>query len=126
MKNTGTLPVYLRIKIEKSINKPDDQLPDNWRDLISCNFNLDDPTTVEIEGAWIYLDGYYYYNITLDPDSATVPLFDTVSFSADIGNAFTNSEFNLTVHCQATQSNGNSDSVLTAWGWPAEQNTINN
>ena len=48
VKNTGTLPVYLRIKIEKSINKPDDQLPDNWRDLISCNFNLDDPTTEEI------------------------------------------------------------------------------
>jgi hypothetical protein len=43
-----------------------------------------------------------------------------------MGNEFTNSEIRFTVICQATQANGNSDSPLTAWGWPSEGNAPDN
>ena len=113
VKNTGSLPVYVRIKIEKSINKPENEMPVGWAELISCNFDLDG-------NLWTYHDGYYYYNIPLDSGSATTPLFDTVSFSKDMGNEFTNSEIKLSVVCQSTQANGNTNSPITAVGWPPE------
>ena len=37
-----------------------------------------------------------------------------------MGNEFTNSEIRFTVICQATQVTGNSDSPITAVGWPPE------
>ena len=127
VQNSGSLPVYIRIKIEKSINKPANEIPVDWEDLISCNFKLDNvDTTDKIEGLWTYHDGYYYYNNTLAAGSTTSPLFDTVSFSPAMGNEFTNSEIRFTVICQATQANGNSDSPLTAWGWPPEDNAPDN
>ena len=122
VQNTGSLPMYVRIKIEKSINKPENELPDGWRDLIECNFNLDDESTVGVkEGLWTYRDGYYYYNEPLKPGKTTVPLFDAVSFSADMGNEFTNSTILFTVSCQATQANGNADTAMDAIGWPPEE-----
>ncbi|MBE6690075.1 MAG: hypothetical protein E7590_02170 [Ruminococcaceae bacterium] len=120
IKNAGNLPVYVRIKIEKTINKPADSLPTRWEDLISCDFDLDDVTTPEVEGLWIYQDGYYYYNMPLEPGSATVPLFENVYFSADMGNAFMDSEIYFTVRCEATQSNGNANTAMEAIGWPPE------
>ena len=127
VQNSGSLPVYIRIKIEKSINKPANEIPADWEDLISCNFKLDNVDTPDkIEGLWTYHDGYYYYNNTLAAGSTTSPLFDTVSFSPAMGNEFTNSEIRFTVICQATQANGNSDSPLTAWGWPSEDNAPDN
>ena len=121
VQNSGSLPVYIRIKIEKSINKSADEIPVDWENLISCNFKLDNVDTPDaIEGLWTYHDGYYYYNNTLAPDSTTAPLFDTVAFSPAMGNEFTNSEIRFTVICQATQADGNSNSSLTAWGWPVD------
>lgn len=122
VENAGDLPVYVRIKIEKSINKPENSLPDDWEDLISCDFDLDDANTVEMEGLWSYQDGYYYYNLPLEAGSATVPLFETVAFSADMGNEFANSTISFTVKCEATQANGNGSSPIEAVGWPVENN----
>ena len=113
VKNTGSLPIYIRIKIEKTINKPENEMPDGWEELIICNFNV-------AEGPWIYHEGYYYYKVSLDAGSTTAQLFDTISFSKDMGNQFEDSEIAFTVICQATQANGNSDSPMTAWGWPSE------
>ena len=113
VKNTGTLPIYVRIKIEKTINKPENEIPDGWEELILCNFNT-------AEGPWVYQDGYYYYKVSLDAGSTTAQLFDTISFSKDMGNQFENSEIGFKVICQATQAGGNSDSALTAIGWPPE------
>lgn len=121
IKNTGSLPVYIRIKIEKSIDKPENEMPDAWEELITCNFKLDDESTPDvIEGLWIYRDGYYYYNGRVEAGSTTSALFDTVFFSADMDNSFANSKISFTVICQSTQANGNSDSPLTAIGWPPE------
>ena len=110
VKNTGELPVYIRIKIEKNINKPEDSLPANWQDMISCDFNLE---------AWTYhTDGYYYYKLPLEAGMVTVPLFETVSFSSEMGNQFTNSQILFTVICEATQANGTGSSPTEAVGWP--------
>lgn len=123
VKNTGTLPVYIRIRIEKDINKQESELPENWESLITCDFNLDNIATDAKEGLWTYLDGYYYYNEALEAGKTTVPLFEHVFFSADMGNEFTNSEIFFTVRCEAAQVNGNADSPMEATGWPVEQNT---
>ena len=123
VQNTGTLPVYIRIKIEKDINKQDKDLPPDWESLITCDFNLDDTATANVkEGLWTYQGGYYYYNEPLEAGKTSVPLFEHVFFSADMGNEFTNSEIFFTVRCEAAQVNGNADSAMEATGWPAEQN----
>lgn len=121
VKNTGTLPMYVRIKIEKSINKPENEMPSGWKELIDCNFKVDDIATPDVtEGLWVYHDGYYYYSTSLDAGITTSPLFDTVYFSADMGNQFENSEVSFKIVCQSTQTNGNSDDPITAGGWPPE------
>ena len=121
VKNTGTLPFYVRIKVEKTILQSENTIPDGWENLISCNFKVDDESTPEIrEGLWVYRDGYYYYIVAVDPNSATTPLFDEVMIYADMDNAFTNSEIQVKVICQSVQSRQNSDNQLTAFGWPDE------
>ena len=123
VKNTGTLPIYVRIKIEKSINKPENEMPSGWKELIECNYKIDDTATPDVtEGLWVYHDGYYYYSTSLDAGITASPLFDTVYFSKDMGNQFENSEVSFKIVCQATQTSGNSDSPLTAVGWPPESN----
>ena len=121
VKNTGDLPVYIRVKIEKSINKDVNAIPVDWENLITCDFALDDPDTAEMEALWTYHDGYYYYNMPLDAGSATVPLFEHVYFSAAMGNEFANSKIGFTVKCEATQANGNGTTAWEAVGWPVNQ-----
>lgn len=116
VKNAGSLPVYIRIKIEKTINKSEDEIPSDWEELITCKLG----EKLIPAGLWVYHDGYYYYNIDLAPSSTTAPLFDTVAFSKSMGNEFANSKIAFKVISQATQVNGNSDSPLTAWGWPPD------
>lgn len=121
IKNTGDLPVYVRIKIEKTINNSESNMPVGWEDLISCGFKLYDESAPNSEnGDWIYRDGYYYYKSLLASESTTGALFDTISFSGDMGNEFTNSEIHVKVICHAVQTNGNTDDPLTAWGWPSD------
>lgn len=121
VKNTGSLSVYIRIKLEKTINKSENEMPERWRDLITCNIMLDDEGTADaVEGPWVYRDGYYYYTSAVAAGAATEPLFDIVSFSPNMGNEFASSEIRLSLVCQATQANTNASSALTATGWPPE------
>lgn len=120
VQNAGNLPVYVRIKIEKTILQSENEMPVGWESLILCNFDLDDESTPDIsEGSWRYLDGYYYYIVDIAPGSTTAPLFDTIIFSPKMGNEFKNSKIQFKVVCQSVQSTNNSDSPMTAWGWPA-------
>ena len=124
IKNTGSLPVYVRVRIEKAVTNQGGEMPDGWEELIACNFNVDDPSTPGIrEKLWLYHDGYYYYCTIIDPESITASLFDEVHFSEEMGNEFANADIELKVICQAVQANGNSDDPITAWGWPTESNT---
>ena len=119
--NTGNLPIYVRVKIEKNITNLENNLPDGWEELISCNFNVDDESTPDVtEKLWIYRDGYYYYYSKIDPNTTTPALFDEITFSTEMGNEFSNRQLEFKVICQAVQVNGNSSSPLTAYGWPAE------
>ena len=102
IKNTGTLPMYVRVKIDIAIDKDESTLPENWRSLILCNFNLDNEETGSAS-AWELRDGYYYYILPLEADKVTTPLFDTITFSPEMGNEFTNSKIEVTVICEAIQ-----------------------
>ncbi len=120
VQNTGDLPVFLRIKIEKTTNKAENEIPAGWEDFITCNFDLDDEATAEVaEGPWIYRNGYYYYNAPLAAGAVTEALFDLISFSPNMGNQFAGSEIRLAVICEATQANGNASVPMDAVGWPS-------
>ena len=119
--NTGDLPIYVRIKIEKNITNAENDLPEGWEELIYCSFNVDDESTPDVtEKLWIYRDGYYYYYSKIDPNTITPSLFDEIIFSTEMGNEFTNKQLEFKIICQAVQVNGNSSGPLTAIGWPAE------
>lgn len=119
VKNTGEIPLYVRIKIEKTVISGEGEMPNGWQELISCDFNIDDPGTPSIlESLWVYHDGYYYYYQSIEAGSISSALFDEIRFSTEIGNEFTCKEIEFKVICQAVQSNGNSGDPLTAWGWP--------
>ena len=115
-KNSGNIPVYIRIKVEFELIESEIPLSRDLSELISCNFMLGN------EDAWEYLDGYYYYTAEIAPGTTTVSLFDTVIFSPMMGNEYKNSKIQFKVICQSVQSVGNSEDPLTAWGWPAEIN----
>ena len=117
IKNTGTLPMQVRIKIDITIDKDEATLPDNWRSLISCNFDLDNEETGHV-GSWeLRADGYYYYILPLEASKVTTPLFDTITFLPEMGNEFTNSEIRFTVICEAIQ--------LEADVWPEDESADN-
>ena len=119
VKNTGSLSVYLRVKIEKTVINYENDLPEGWEELITCDFKIDDESTPDIiENLWIYRDGYYYYHGEVAPQSTTASLFDVIHFSPVMGNEFTNSTIELKITCQAIQAANNSGNPLTAWGWP--------
>ena len=119
--NAGTIPVYIRIKIEKTILYSEHEIAPGWENLISCNFAAENSTLSEEEqDLWVYHEGYYYYKRALAPGEKTTALFDKVLFAPSMGNKFENCAISLRLVCQAVQSNGNSDDPTTAWGWPAD------
>ena len=119
VQNTATLPVYLRIKVEKSIINSENEIPVGWEDLVICNFMENDEALIEENrDLWVYHDGYYYYKNPLEVGAVTTSLFDTVTFSESMGNEFANSSIEIKLICQAVQSRGNSPDPITAWGWP--------
>ena len=111
IKNSGSVPVYLRVKVEKKVND-ETGLSDGWENKISCNINNEH---------WTLKDGYYYYNHALKAGETTQALFSEVKFAASMGNEFVNKEIRLVVTSQATQTYNNGNNVFDAVGWPAEQ-----
>ena len=103
-KNSGSLPMQVRMKIEISIDFVDEAtLPPNWRSLIQFDLNVDDESTTAVEGTWVYRDGYYYYLLPVESGKVTTPLFTSITFSPEMGNEFTNSEIKIKVICEASQ-----------------------
>ena len=110
VENTGDVDMYVRIALDtnvESMQEGVEKLP--FDDHISLNINKTD---------WTEKDGYYYYNRVLKPGEATEPLFTTVSFDAKMGNEYMNARVRIDVDAQAVQSKNNTDSPLTAAGWP--------
>ena len=70
---------------------------------------------------WTLQDGYYYYNVPLEPGETTEALFKNVSFDPSMGNMYHNSKAIIKVQAQATQVKNNGASVTEAAGWPAAE-----
>lgn len=113
-KNSGTIPIYVRIKAEKNILRSEHEISPGWEDLIVCNFKTD------AESPWVYHEGYYYYKFALASEEQTASLFDTVFFSPEMGNEFKNSSIQFKLICQSVQADSNSPDPTTAWGWPED------
>ena len=117
VENAGTIPVYIRIKVEKSIIESEHEISPSWEDLINCNFMAGE------DDLWVYHEGYYYYKFALASGEQTTTLFDTVLFAPEMGNEFKNSSIQFKLICQSVQAGGNSPDPITAWGWP-EDNSV--
>ena len=108
--NTGASEAYVRIAVQKVISLAPGTVGEPDERLIGIDFN-----TTE----WIYQDGFYYYNEALKPGELTVPLFTKVTFHESMDNLYQGSSVGINVAASATQVANNSNSPLTAQGWPA-------
>lgn len=109
VKNSGDLPVYIRVKLEKIASDPTD-LPAGWENFIVCNINSDD---------WTFHNGYYYYKVEIKAGETTESLFDKVAFAAAMGNEFVGKTVSFKITSEATQSTDNGIGPIDAEGWPA-------
>lgn len=109
VENTGGVDMYVRISIEKDIQSMEDAGAKLNFEHITLDINTAD---------WTEKDGYYYYNRALKPGEKTEPLFTKVSFDKTMGNEYMNARISIDVNAQAVQSRNNTDSPLTAAGWP--------
>ena len=103
IENVCTHPFYLRVKLSS--------------DELEC-FNLDINTT-----EWTLVDGYYYYNIILQPGEITPAIFTQVEIvGSRVDKSHIGSALELTVSAYAVQSENNpADEPWLASGWPAEE-----
>ena len=116
VENNGTIPVYIRIKVEKTIIQSEHEISPGWEHLIDCNFMTNE------DNNWVYHEGYYYYKFALASEEQTTSLFEKVLFAPEMGNEFKNSSIQFKLICQSVQANGNSPDPTTAWGWPENSN----
>ena len=110
VENTGDVDMYVRIALDTNVESMQEgggALP--FDDHISLDINTED---------WTKQGDYYYYKEALKPGEATEPLFTTVSFDAEMGNEYMDARVRIDVDAQAVQSKNNTDSPLTAAGWP--------
>lgn len=110
MKNTGPNPAYIRMKVDVAVELAQGVSGEPDLSLVGIDYNTAD---------WTMKDGYWYYNKALEPGKSTEPLFTTVSFDPKMGNLYQSSTLTVTVAAQAVQTANNTDSALTAAGWPA-------
>lgn len=106
VENTGTTSAWVRVKVGKSSS------------LTGADLSLITPIFDIVN--WKEKDGYWYYGTELAPGEATKPLFESIAFSASIGDAYQGENINVTVSAQAVQTLKNGTSALTATGWPED------
>lgn len=117
--NTGSLPQYVRAKIDISIDKAGLKDEDKAAlvakilDEQLVKFNIDTSDS----GNWILDGGYYYYKESLTPSAAPVLLYSTVIFSPNMGNEYTNAKITITVTTDAVQSDFNGEGPLNGAVW---------
>lgn len=111
--NSGENPVFVRVKLTKTITWADEVENLDGVDLSKVSLDLNDED-------WAEQDGYYYYRKILLPGEVTEPLFTTVTFDATMDNIFQNAQIHIDIAAQAVQSANNGTDPLKALGWPAE------
>ena len=68
--------------------------------------------------SWTYSNGWWYCNEALTRGMSTAPLFEAVSFAANMGNEYQSSTVTVDVTMEAVQSANNGSTALEAAGWP--------
>lgn len=111
VENTGEVPAWVRVKIEKKIDLADGVQAQVNPAMVELDINTTDWTQGE--------DGYLYYNKALLPGEKTEPVFTSVTFKPEMGNEYQNATATVDVTAQAVQSANNGDSIMAANGWPA-------
>ena len=111
VENTGSMDMYLRIARDKvfalseaNVGKPTDP------ELVQLEIN---------DEYWELRDGCYYYKNILSEGDTTEPLFETVNFSSEMNNTYTNSTITLTVRAYATQIPAEATTVFDVQSWPS-------
>lgn len=104
--------VWVRVKIDKAITKADHTIGDAGLMTLQYQNNGTYNST-----HWFYKDGYYYYDLKLKQGESTVPLYDAIVFSPDMGNEYQSSKATVTIYAQGTQAAHNGTAVLEAVGW---------
>lgn len=112
VENTGSAPAWVRVKIEKTVEPADAAVTGLDTKYVGLNYDTEN----WVDGG----NGFWYYKEPLKPGATTPNLFDTVTFSKDMGNDYMNCKFNIIVSAQAVQSDNNGDgqTVLDVAGWP--------
>lgn len=114
VENTGSAPAWVRVRIEKTVEPADAAVTGLDTKYVGLNYD----TANWDEGG----DGFWYCKEPLKPGATTPNLFDTVTFSKDMGNDYMNCKFNIIVSAQAVQADNNAigegQSVLDVAGWP--------
>ena len=98
VENVGTGAFYTRVKITPEIiNAANESVPlDPSERLLALDLNETDWTP----GA----DGYYYYKHAVAPGAETAKLFEHVTFSKDMGNAYQGATVHIYVTAEAVQT----------------------
>ena len=109
VKNTGTGAAFVRLRVETEVLSAEGQKMGSKH--VRLDFNQTD---------WIHRDGYYYYARSLQPGETTEPLFNAVTFAAEMGNTYQNATAHVKVTAYAVQSANNGDSPQAAKGWPSD------
>ena len=110
-KNTGTYPLYVRVKLDYEITLADryaDKQGEVDKSLVSMNIDTEN---------WILQDGYYYYKNPLHHGETAPALMTQVSFSSEMGNIYKNSTVTFRINMEVVQSNNNGANVFEAVGW---------
>jgi len=112
IENIGLNAAWIRVSAEKAIELAVGV--EGQVDLSLVTFDLNTEF-------WTEQDGYYYYNLALQPGETTAPLFTQVAFSLEMGNLYQNSTATVTIAAQATQVAHNGQTVFEATLWPASE-----
>ena len=113
IKNICDNDMYVRVKVDFNGKNANDQEfePDSYIEIIGG------------DDAWIYQDGWYYYQDILKPSITTENLMSSLEFDMDkLTSHYSGSNIELNIEAQAVQSTHNASQVLEATGWPKEGN----
>ena len=115
-KNTGTLPVYVRISLTPEVILSEAEKGRESEidlSLISCNIDTEN---------WLYKDGYYHYCMPLTSGNQTPSLFTELTLSNKMDNLYSESTIKFKIRTEIVQASGNGVTVLEAQGWSTPTN----
>lgn len=115
VKNTGSVPFYVRVSIDKTITAAAGSNAVLNFDHISMDLNTEQ---------WSMHDGFYYYYRALQPGENTEPLMTKVTFAPAMTNEYMDATVQVDVLAQAVQSANNGSDPVKADGWSEPMKTV--